>query len=58
MKTLDEQIEYMKTEVDWYKNKVIYGKDWNDELNNCLAILKTLENCRVEQKAPTAGTDV
>ena len=47
-KSLDKQIEYMKEEVAWYENKVISGKDWLDELNNCRAILKTLESLRDE----------
>ena len=54
MKTIDQQIEYMKTEVDWYGGKVFSGKDWNDELETCRAILKTLEEVRDSQQAKVA----
>ena len=51
MKTIDEQIEYMKSDVDWYEGKVFSGKDWTDELETCRAILETLEEVRDSQQA-------
>ena len=43
MKTLDEQIEYMKSDVDWYQTNV---DGWENSLELCEAILKTLEQKR------------
>ena len=51
MKTINHQIKYMETEVDWYEGKVFSGKDWNDELETCRAILETLEEVRDSQQA-------
>ena len=49
MKTLDEQIAYMKMDVDWYTGKVDSGKDWKDEQECCIAILDTLEKVKAYQ---------
>ena len=51
MKTINEQIEYMKSEVDWYRGKVDAGKGWDDSLENCEAILLTLENEKYDRQA-------
>ena len=56
MRTLDEQIEYMESEVDWYQAKVDRGKGWEDSLELCEAILKTLERARDEQQAKKCQT--
>lgn len=43
MKSLDEQIEYMRDEVGWKSAKVIdHGPMWEETLDMCKAILDTL----------------
>jgi hypothetical protein len=42
--TLDEQMEYMQYEIDWYKNKVNRGYyGWKTDLCMYRSILKSLK---------------
>jgi hypothetical protein len=46
--TLEEQIEYMRKEVEWEKRRPYHG---NEDIATCQAVLATLEAVRDEQKA-------
>jgi len=49
--TIDEQIEYMESEVEWYRSKVDNGRDgWNDAFGYCNSILTTLKEVKQAQE--------